>query len=104
MLDLDKIVNVSGSKIPIFMSRVSELCLWIEAIQKKGHIYDLSDMEMIGLAYDYSEELASEWFGDYLGKNSSPSWKELERKINDQFGSHSSITGAARTLVSVRQK
>lgn len=50
------------------------------------------------------ERPASEWFGDYLEKNSNPSWKELETEINGQFGRYSNMTKASRALVDVRQK
>lgn len=61
-------------------------------------------MEMISLGYDYSEGPTSEWFGDYLEKNSSPSWKKLETEINGQFGGYSNMTEASRALVGFSQK
>lgn len=43
-------------------------------------------------------------FGDYLERNSSPSWKNVESEICGQFGSHSSMIKTARALVGIWQK
>lgn len=48
-------LNISVSNITIFIGKVTELRLSLETIRKKARIYDLSDADMIGLAYDYPE-------------------------------------------------
>lgn len=53
-------LNVSVSKITIFTGKVTELRLLIEPMRKKVRIYDLFDVDMIGLAYDYILGSASE--------------------------------------------
>ena len=59
---------------------------------------------MVGLAYDYTEGPASEWFRDFLERNSSPSWKDMDLGINGHFGSHTSMTEGARALLGMKQK
>ena len=80
--------NISGSKIPIFTGRAIEL-------QKKGNV----DME--GLACNYTERSASECFRVFLERNFNPSWKELG--INGHFASQN-MTEVARALVEFQTK
>ena len=51
------IVATSGSKIPIFTGRPTDLKPWLVALEKKQRIYKLTDSELINLAYDFSDGL-----------------------------------------------
>ena len=95
---------MTGSKIPLFTVMAVELGPWLKAIKKKGRIYNLTDANMISSAYDYIKGTALEWIGEYLDKyKAQTTWKMFEHDIQKHFGSHSSQTEAARSLVEMRQ-
>ena len=81
-----------------------ELGPWVKTIEKKGRIYNLTDANMISLAYDYTEGAAWEWIGEYLDKyKAQTTWKMFEHDIQRHFRSHSSRKEAAQALVGMRQ-
>ena len=59
-------VITSGSKIPTFTGKLTNLKLWLAALKKKECIYKLIDPELINLATDFLDGIALEWIGDYL--------------------------------------
>ena len=62
-------VDTSGSKIPIFTGKASEFQAWVEAPKKKAGIYQLTQTELVNLAYEYSDGVVSEYIGLYLDDN-----------------------------------
>ena len=97
-------LNVTSSKIPLFTGMAVELGSWLKEIEKKGRIYNLTNANMISLAYDSTEGAASEWIGEYLVKyKAQATWKMFEHNNQKHFGSHSNRTEAARALERIRQ-
>ena len=47
------IVAPSGSKIPIFTGKPTDLKPWLAVLKKKLRIYKLTDLELINLANDF---------------------------------------------------
>ena len=59
-LSLIHIVATSGSKIPIFTGRLTDLKPWLAALKKKQRINKLTDSELINLACDFSDSIVLE--------------------------------------------
>ena len=67
-------VATSGSKIPIFTGKASGFHSWVEALKKKARIYQLTQTELVNLAYDYSDGVVSEYIGLYLDDYPGSNW------------------------------
>ena len=92
-----------GSKVPIFTGRLTDLKLWLMALKKKQWVHDLTDAELINLAYDYSDGIVSEWIGSYLDDHPDTSSKTLFDEITAQYGEFINPADAARALIKVTQ-
>ena len=68
MIDTSSVHRVvtNGSKIPMFTGKPAKLKSWMTALLKKVTIYKLADPELVALAYDFTEGIASEWIREYL--------------------------------------
>ena len=93
----------AGSKVPIFTGRPTDLKPWPMALKKKQRVHDLTDAELINLAYDYSDGIVSEWIGSYLDDHPDTSTKTLFDKIIAQYGEFIKPADAARALIKVTQ-
>ena len=76
-------VATSGSKIHIFMGKASEFQAWVEALKKKARIYQLTQTELVNLAYDYSDGVVSECIGLYLDDNHGSNWGDLLEQLTN---------------------
>ena len=94
----------AGSKIPIFTGRPTDLKPWLMALKKKQRVHDLTDAELINLAYDYSDGIVSEWIGSYLDDHPDTSSKTLFDEITAQYGEFINPADAARALIKVTQE
>ena len=94
----------AGSKIPIFTGRPTDLKPWLMALMKKQRVHDLTDAELINLAYDYSDGIVSEWIGSYLDDHPDTSSKTLFDEITAQYGEFINPADAARALIKVTQE
>jgi len=97
-------IAASGSKIPIFTGKASEFPHWVEALKKKARIYQLTQTELVNLAYDYSDGVVSEYIGLYLDDNPESKWGDLLVQLTNQYSDYTSATDAARALIKVKQK
>ena len=103
-LSVIHIVATSGSKIPIFTGRPTNLKPWRAALKKKQRIYKLTDSELINLTYDFSDGIVSEWIGNYLDDHPDISRKDLFEELTAQYGEFVNSADAARALMKVKQK
>ena len=94
----------AGSKVPIFTGRPTDLKPWLMALKKKQRVHDLTDAELINLAYDYSDGIVSEWIGSYLDDHPDTSSKTLFDEITAQYGEFINPADAARALIKVTQE
>ena len=74
------------------------------ALKKKQRVHDLTDAELINLAYDYSDGIVSEWIGSYLDDHPDTSSKTLFDEITAQYGEFINPADAARALIKVTQE
>ena len=93
----------AGSKVPIFTGRLTDLKPWQMALKKKQRVHDLTDAELINLAYDYSDEIVSEWIGSYLDNHPDTSSKTLFDEITEQYGEFINPADATWALIKVTQ-
>ena len=98
------IVAANGSKIPIFTGRPTDLKQWLAALKKKQWIYTLTDLRLINLAYDFSDDIVWEWIGNYLDDHPDIPSKDLFEELTAQYGDFVNFTDAARALMKVKQK
>ena len=80
-------VATSGSKIPTFTGKASEIQTWVEPLKKKkkkARIYQLIQTELVNLAYDYSDRVVSEYIGLYLDENPGCNWGDLLKQLTNQ--------------------
>jgi len=73
------------------------------ALSKKERIYKLTDPELVALAYDFTDGIASEWIGEYMDDHPDVSSAELFQQLNAQFGEIANVTEAARALIRIKQ-
>ena len=93
----------NSSKIPMYTGKPAELNPWMTALQKKERIYKLTDPELVDLAYDFTDGIASEWIGEYLVNHPDVTSAELFQQLNAQFGEVANSTEAARDLITMKQ-
>ena len=72
--------------------------------KKKERIYKLTDPELVTLAYDFTEGIASAWIGENLDDHPDVSSAVLFQLLNAQFGEIANSPDAARTLIRIKQK
>ena len=62
MADISSINRVlrKGSKIPIYTGKLAEFRPWMTALLKKERIYKLTDPELVALACDFTDGIASD--------------------------------------------
>ena len=101
---ISSMLVTAGSKIPIFTGRPTDLKPWLRALKKKQRVHDLTDAELINLAYDYSDGIVSEWIGSYLDDHPDTSSKTLFDEITAQYGEFINPADAARALIKVTQE
>ncbi len=97
------IVVTNGLKIPMYTGKQAELKPWMTALLKKERIYKLTDSELVTLAYDFTEGIASAWIGENYD-HPDVSSAELFQLLNAQFGEIINSLDAARTLIRIKQK
>ena len=97
------IVATSGSRIPIFTRRPTDLKSWLAALKKKQRINKLTDSELINLAYDFSDSIVSEWIGNYLVDRPDIPRKDLFEEPTAKYGEFVNSTGAARALMKIKK-
>ena len=97
-------VATGGSKIPIFTGKASKFQAWVEALKKKAKIYQLTQTELVNLAYDYSDGVVSEYIGLYLDDNPGCNWGDLLEQLTNQYSDYTSATDAARALIKIKQR
>ena len=97
-------VATSGSNIPIFTEKASEFQAGVEALKKKARIYQLTQTELVNLAYDYSDGVVSEYKGLYLDDNPGSTWGDLLEQLTHQYSDYTCATDAARALIKIKQR
>lgn len=97
-------VAASGSKIPIFTGKACAFSAWVQALKKKARIYQLTQTELVNLAYDYSDGVVSEYIGLYLDDNPESNWGDLLEQLTNQYSDYTSATDAARALIKIKQR
>ena len=102
--NLSPMLVTAGSKIPIFAGRPTDLKPWLNALKKKQRVHNLTDPELVNLAYDYSDGVVSEWIGSYLDDHPDTSSKALFDEITAQYGEFINPADAARALIKVIQE
>lgn len=75
-------MSLSDSRNPLFAGKDMEIQLWMEAIRIKGCIYYLLWIDMVSLAYNYTEGPASDWFGKFFERNFKPKCKQKLQGIS----------------------
>ena len=58
---------------------------------------------MINLVYNFSDDIVSEWIGDYLEDHPDISSKELFKQISAQYGEFADSTDATPALIKIKQ-
>lgn len=112
-IHLDKMANTNqapfnriltgGSKIPIFTGKPSDFGPWLAALKKKERIYQLTDSELVNLAYDFTDGLVSEMIGEFLDDHPNCTSKDLLDQIAAQYGEFTNAADAARALIRIKQ-
>ena len=97
-------MGTSGSRIPIFIGKAKEFQAWIEALKKKARIYQLTQGELVNLAFDDPVGVVSEYIGLYFDDNPETNWEDLLEQLTNQYTDYTSSTDAARALVRISQK
>ena len=71
---------------------------------KKEWIYKLTDPELVALAYDFTDGIASEWIGEYLNDHLDIYSAELFQQLNAKFRETANSTEAAQAVIRMKQK
>ena len=70
----------------MYPGKPAELLPWMTALLKrKERIYKVIDPELVALAYDFTDGIASEWIGEYLDDHLNVFNAELFQQLNAQL-------------------
>ena len=89
---------IGGMRLPSFKGNPTELQEWIQSIQKKQVIYDLSDQDMVLFEYKAAAGPVSKYVGGLYRENPALTWTELKSALVRQYASERTVIEAVRKL------
>lgn len=77
---------------------------WLKAIRKKKIVYNLSERELVLLAFETAEGLVSDFIDKELSEDPGITWTQLQEKLKMEYAGEPSAIQAMRSLGQVRQR